>query len=92
MPAYIVVRLTPTDPEKYKEYGAAVTATLLQHSGEILAKGPAEYLHGNSGYQMQVIIAFPSRQEATSWYLSKEYQTLIPTRNAGMDSEFQLVG
>lgn len=92
MPAYIVVRFTPTDLEKHKEYSAAVATTLAQHSGEVLVKGPAENLHGNSDHLMQVIISFPSRREAVSWYHSKEYQALIPTRDAGMNAEFQLVG
>lgn len=92
MPAYLTVRFNPLDPEKLQQYGAAVAATLARHSGEVLAKGPAEHLHGNSGYGMQVILAFPSRDAALAWYRSDEYQALIPTRDAGMDSQFQLVG
>lgn len=92
MPAYVVVSFTPTDLEKLQQYSAAVATTLAQHSGEVLVKGPAEHLHGDSGFQMQVIIAFPSKTEATAWYHSREYQALIPTRDAGMDSQFHMVG
>jgi len=92
MPAYIIVEFTPKDQEKLQQYGASVPPTLATYSGEILVKGPAQSLHGDAKHSMQVIIVFPSRENATSWYHSKAYQALIPLRNAGMDSRFQLVG
>lgn len=92
MVAYLIVRSTPKDREKLRHYAAVVPTTLAQHSGEILAKGPLESLHGNSNYKNQVIIAFPSKEKANQWYNSKEYQALIPIRDAGMESQFQLVG
>jgi len=41
---------------------------------------------------MQVIIAFPSKEDALHWYHCEEYQALIPIRDAGMDAQFQLIG
>ncbi len=92
MPAYIIVGLTPTNADKLQQYGASVPSTLAQFSGEILVKGPAENLYGKFSHKVQVIITFPSRQHATDWYNSDEYQSLIPTRDQGMDSQFQLIG
>lgn len=94
MPAYITVNFTPTgtDKDKLQEYGASVPATLSPYSGEYLAKGPSEQLHGDSGFQMQVILVFPTRDQAMAWYHSKEYQALVPLRDAGMKSQFQLIG
>lgn len=92
MPAYIIVGLTPTDADKLQQYGASVPPTLAKFCGEVLVKGPAESLHGDFTYKVQVIISFPSRQDAIDWYNSEDYQALIPTRNQGMDSQFQLIG
>lgn len=92
MPAYITVNFTPTDKEKLQQYGAAVPATLAKFSGEYLVKGVAEKLSGDNDYQMQVILAFPSKDQATGWYNSPEYQALLPLRDAGMRSQFQLIG
>ena len=92
MPAYIIVSLTPTDKEKLQQYGALVPPTLVAHGGEILVKSPTESLHGNGEFAMQVILMFPSKENASAWYNSAEYQKLIPIRDAGMDSQFQLVG
>lgn len=92
MPAYVIVGFTPKDKEKLQQYGASVPTTLMKHSGEIIVKGLSEQLHGDYEFQMQVIIAFPSKEDASAWYHSKEYQALIPIRDAGMDSQFQLIG
>ncbi|AZP11771.1 DUF1330 domain-containing protein [Undibacterium parvum] len=91
MPAYITVDFSPTDKEKLQEYGAAVPASLTKFSGEYLVKGPAEQLFGDTEFQMQVILTFPSRELALAWYHSPDYQTLVPLRNAAMRSEFRLV-
>jgi len=92
MTAYIMVRFTPRDEVKLQQYGASVPPILAQYGGEVLAKGPLESLHGKSNYQTQVVITFPSKEAATQWYHSDEYQALVPIRDAGMDSQFQLIG
>jgi len=92
MTAYIIVGLTPKDAEKLQQYGASVPPTLAKYSGEVLIKGPVEQLHGQFDYKVQVILAFPSRENAYNWYHSAGYQALISTRDQGMDSQFQLIG
>jgi uncharacterized protein (DUF1330 family) len=91
MPAYIIVGFTPKVTDKLQQYGANVPTTLAKYSGEILAKGPVEKLQGDFVHQVQVVIAFPNREEALGWYNSDEYQALIPLRDEGMDSQFQLI-
>lgn len=90
--AYIVVGFNPTNKDKLQEYAAQVPSTLARYSGEVLAKGPTDQLHGESAYKVQVLLSFPSRQQAHDWYHSDDYQALIPTRNAGMDACFKLLG
>jgi uncharacterized protein (DUF1330 family) len=92
MTAYIIVGLTPTDAEKLQQYGANVPPTLAKFSGEVLMKGKVEQLHGEFSHKVQVILEFPSRDDAYNWYHSEEYQVLIPSRDKGMDSQFQLIG
>jgi len=92
MSAYIIVGLTPKDTDKLQQYGASVPPILAKYSGEILTKGPVEKLHGDFEHKIQVVIAFPSREKALDWYHSDDYQALIPIRNEGMDSQFQLIG
>ena len=92
MSAYVIVGFTPKDKKKLQEYSASVPPTLAKFSGEMLAKGPVEHLHGEPVHAMKVIVTFPSKDEAIAWYNSEEYQALIPTRDQGMDAKFQLIG
>ena len=57
-----------------------------------VVKGPAEQLLGDTGFQMQVILVFPTKELATGWYHSPEYRALAPVRDAGMRAQFQLTG
>ncbi len=91
MPAYIIVGFTPKDTDKLQKYGANVPSTLATYSGEILTKGPVEKLQGDFAHQVQVVIAFPNKEKALGWYNSDDYQALIPIRDEGMDSQFQLI-
>lgn len=91
MPAYITVSFTPTNEDKLRQYVAAVPVTLAKYRGEFLVKGVLETLSGNTGYEMQVILGFPTKEQATGWYNSPDYQALIPLRDAAMRSQFQLV-
>jgi uncharacterized protein (DUF1330 family) len=92
MTAMIIVGFTAKDTDSLKQYGAMVPATLAKFGGKILGKGSVENLHGDFKYQTQVVIGFQSREDASAWYHSDEYQSLSKVRDKGMDSQFQLVG
>ena len=92
MTALIIVDLTPTDKDKLNAYSAMAAETLVPYSGEFLAKGAIETLHGDSIFKMKVVIQFPDREAAINWYRSDAYQRIIPTRDQGMDSQFHLLG
>jgi len=92
MAAFIIVGFTPKDTDKLQQYGASVPPTLAQFSGEVLTKGPVKKLQGDFAHKIQVVISFPNREKALGWYNSDDYQALIPIRDRGMDSQFQLIG
>ena len=92
MPAFITVGLSVKDAEKFQQYGVAASATLANFSGAVVAKGPVEQLHGNFDHEVQVVIEFPSRENASNWFKSEDYQALTSLRNEAFDSQFQLIG
>ena len=92
MAAYVSVHATINDPEKQQAYGAAAGPLVEKHGGKIVCRGPAETLHGESAHGVMVVLEFPSKQAALDWYNSDEYQAIIPTRDAAMDSVFILGG
>ncbi|MGH1427210.1 MAG: DUF1330 domain-containing protein [Arenicella sp.] len=91
MPAFVVVTLTPQNPELLQKYSANAAPTIAKFQGEFLVKGPLEVLHGSAVHSTQVIIQFPSKALAKNWYESPEYQQLIPERDKAMNSSFILV-
>jgi uncharacterized protein (DUF1330 family) len=92
MSAYVIVQGTVKDAEKMQEYGAAAGPSIAPHGGELVCRGPAQVLAGATDYQMAVVISFPDAAAARAWYESPEYQAIIPTREAALDSVFVLVG
>jgi uncharacterized protein (DUF1330 family) len=92
MAAYVVVQGTVKDADKMKEYAAGAGPTVVSHGGEVVVRGPSEVLAGSSEHELLVLLKFPSRQAAVDWYNSDEYQALLPTRLAAMDSIFKVVG
>ena len=92
MTAYVVVHATVKSAEKLQEYGAAAGPTLASFGGKLISRGPTETLSGSNPHQIMVLLEFPDRASATSWYNSPGYQAAIPTRTAAMDSVFILGG
>lgn len=91
MTAYIIVDAAPIDQEKLSEYSAQAAATLIEFEGEFIAKGPINRIHGDSEFVMKVMIRFPDKERAESWYRSASYQALIPLREQAMRSRFELI-
>ena len=92
MSTLIIVDLTPTDKERLSTYSALAADTLVPFSGEFIAKGPIEALHGEAAFSTKVVIQFPDRESAENWYHSEAYQAIVPIRDQGMNSQFHLVG
>ena len=92
MTALIIVDLSPTDKNKLSHYSSLAAETLTPFSGEFIAKGPIELLHGGADFQFKVVIQFPDKNSALAWYQSDAYQEIIPIRNQGMNSQFHLIG
>ncbi len=92
MSAYIVVHATVLDPDKMQEYAGVAGPTVSSHGGKVVCRGPSEMISGESPHQIMVVIKFANRQAAKDWYNSSEYQAIIPTRIAAIDSVFFLGG
>lgn len=92
MTAYVVVHAKVKDPEKMQTYAGGAGPVVVAHGGEVISRGPSTLLHGESPYDLMVMLQFPTREAAETWYNSDDYQALIPTRDAAMDSVFFVGG
>jgi len=72
---YVVAQISVTDPEQYKRYIALVLPTIEVFGGEFLARGGKSVSYESDPVgDRNVIIRFPSYENAHNWYHSEEYR------------------
>jgi len=72
---YVVAQIDVTDPEPYKKYISLVMPTIAIYGGEFLARGGKSVSYESQPIgDRNVIIRFPSYQDAYNWYHSDEYK------------------
>jgi uncharacterized protein (DUF1330 family) len=83
--AYVVARVTVTNPEAYAHYVKGASEAIRRYGGKPLARGGAfEELEG-SARPRNVILEFESLEQAKRYYHSPEYQAAKALReNAGV--------
>lgn len=80
MTAYLVACYDIVDSAGYAPYPAAVAPTLLPYGGElVVADFESEVIEGQPR-RVTVVVKFPSKEAARSWYASPEYQRVLPLR------------
>lgn len=78
MTAYLIARITVTDPQEYQAYASQTVALAEQFGGRFLVKGGAQTVLEGDAPERHVIIEFPDRQTALDWYGSDAYRRILP--------------
>jgi uncharacterized protein (DUF1330 family) len=92
MPAYVLAEIEITNPEGYKEYTAAVPATIAQYGGKFLVRGGSiEVLEGEWPARRRVLLEFPSVEAAKRWWNSPEYEKPLAMRRANSNGRLLLL-
>jgi len=93
MKYYAIAEVTVTDPRWVPEYLANVTSILESYGGKYLARtANFELMEGDAlRHQTTIILEFPSREAAYSFYESKEYRPYREARVAGSTGTFSFV-
>lgn len=74
MPAYMIVQMEVTDPERYEQYKAAVPDVIAQYGGQYLVRGgEVEVLEGSHDGKRLVVFEFPSMERIRAFFDSPEY-------------------
>jgi uncharacterized protein (DUF1330 family) len=81
MTAYFIAHVDVLDREAFREYQRGVMRTIKPFRGRVLAASPAERLDGAAPRNHNVIISFPTQEDAQGWWDSDEYKEIIPIRN-----------
>jgi uncharacterized protein (DUF1330 family) len=75
VPAYVVVDVERTDPERAARYSEMSGPSVARHGGRFLARGGAlRVLEGEWQPERLVIIEFASADAARIWYESDDYR------------------
>lgn len=81
--AYIVGHVDIHDMESYKAYMAQVPAVIRAHGGRYLVRGgDPETLEGTAPGPRAVVLEFPDRNAANSFYNSAAYTKIRSIRQA----------
>ena len=89
--AYVVARITVTNPDAYAEYIKGATEAIRQYGGKPLARGGAfEALEGEARGR-NVIIEFESLEQAKRYFHSPEYQAAKAKRAGAAVAEIVAV-
>ena len=92
MPAYLVARITVTDPEKYKGYMALSPAAIEAYGGRFLVRGgELVTLEGEPEERRVVIVEFPSMEIAKAFYDSPQYSKARAAREGAAEARFFIV-
>ena len=84
MPAYVIVDIDVTDPERYEQYQAATPATITAADGRFIVRGGAvTILEGDWQPSRVVVLEFEDIAAAERWYESAAYQAAKKLRGDG---------
>ncbi|WP_279482776.1 DUF1330 domain-containing protein [Aureimonas sp. SK2] len=89
--AYWIARVDVNDPERYPDYVATAAPAMQRHGARFLVRGgPFKPLEGSSRTR-NVVIEFPSMEEAVACYESPEYQAAKAIREAVSEADIVIV-
>jgi uncharacterized protein (DUF1330 family) len=89
--AYLIARVTVTNPEAYAEYAGEASEAIRRFEGRPLVRGGAyEALEGDARPR-NVVIEFASLEKARRYYNSPEYQAAKRKRLGACEGEFVIV-
>ncbi|MBZ8133563.1 DUF1330 domain-containing protein [Afifella sp. IM 167] len=88
---YWIARVDVREPDRYKEYVAGASAAFEKFRARYLVRGgPMHSLEGRSRAR-NVVIEFPSVEDALACYHSPEYQAAREIRAAVAEAELVIV-
>lgn len=92
MPAYLIIHVTLTDPERYREYTRHSPRVVAQYGGRFIVRGAAEAtLEGPPDTGRIVVIEFPDVASVHRFYDSPEYTAIRRIRDGAGHAQFIVV-
>jgi uncharacterized protein (DUF1330 family) len=90
-PAYIIVEMNVSDPDRYKEYMAKAPACVKAFGGEYLVRGGRhQAMEGDWQPHRLAVLRFPSFEQAQAFYNDGPYREVRKLRE-GATEYFNMV-
>ncbi|MFO0994809.1 MAG: DUF1330 domain-containing protein [Hyphomicrobiales bacterium] len=89
--AYWIARVTVSDPDQYKLYAESAPEAFKKYKAQILARGGRYNQLEGDGRPRNVVIEFPSYDDAVACYNSLEYQSAKAKRKGAGTAEIVIV-
>ena len=88
MSAYMVIRVTPRDEEKMRDYEQQTLDVVSRYGGRPIAREAAPLvLEADHQPALGVVLQFPSKQDVLAFYHSEEYAPLREFRQTFATAE-----
>ncbi|MGI9353800.1 MAG: DUF1330 domain-containing protein [Rhizobiaceae bacterium] len=88
---YWIARVDVIDVDRYPDYVSTAKPAFERYSAKFLVRGGAMTSLEGTNRARNVVIEFPSVQDALDCYNSDEYQEAVKIRQAAADSELIIV-
>ena len=82
MPVYLIFTFNVADEERFAPYRQAVGPLIRRHEGQVLAADSNATVLEGAGHQANVVLRFPSQEDAMAFYNDPDYQPLKQLRIA----------
>lgn len=89
--AYLIARITVTNPEAYAEYAKGATEAMRRYGARPLVRGGAVHSLEGEARPRNVVLEFDSVEHARRYYDSPEYQAAKAKREGACVGEFMIV-
>jgi uncharacterized protein (DUF1330 family) len=91
MKGYWIAHVTVTDPDQYKFYAEGASLAFRKYHARILARGGKYMQLEGKGHPRNVVIEFPSFEQAIACYNSPEYHEAKAKRAAAGIAQIVIV-
>ena len=88
---YWVAKANINSPEKQQDYGKLAEAVLEKFNGKFLIRGGRQETKEGDEYMRNVVVEFPSYEDAIKAYESREYQDALKVLDGGADRLYAVV-
>ena len=91
MKGYWIAHVTVTNPDPYKLYAETARVAFEKYNARILARGGRHQQLEGEGKARNVVIEFPSFEDAVACYNSEEYQSARAHRIGAGEADIVIV-